>query len=101
MWLPVDTFLDLPCQGVSLQAIVRVGGAPKEMKNIPRLHILNSLFAQLPNYIGCPYPFLCKIPFGLFGSVEDVPHDITEFMGSGHWWMGVKKRGRRVGKEKC
>jgi hypothetical protein len=101
MWPLVDAFPDLPCQGVSLQAIVRVGGTPKETKNIPHLCILNSPFAQLPNYIVHPYPFLCKILFGLFGSVEDVPHDITEFMGSGHWWMGVKKRGRRVGKEKC
>lgn len=48
------------------------------------------------------YPFLRKFPFGLFGfgSVEDVPGDMTEFIEDGHWWMAVKRRKRRVGKEK-
>jgi hypothetical protein len=100
MWLPVAAFLDSPCQGVSLQAIFRAGDAPKGTKNVLNSCILNFLLGKLPNYIVHLYPFLCKILFSLFRFVEDVPYNMAEFIGDGHWWMAVKRRGRRVGKKR-
>jgi hypothetical protein len=93
-----------PCQGVSLQDIVRAGEASKGTKNVPNLCLLNTPIGQLPNFIVRAYPFLRELSFMLFGFglVEGPPEDAWEYRGRGgsHWWMVVKRRVRRVGKER-
>jgi hypothetical protein len=95
-WPPVDANPLSLCHGVSLQAIVRAGDEPEGTKNVLNDCLLNAPFAQLPDFKVRAYPFLCKIPFSLFGSVEDIPDDTTEGRGGrggSHWRMAVKRRG--------